>query len=362
MKQVFEFDKNMTALTVDAQNIVWRSAKDPAFGLFGSDALNEKGFYRLTEAERDHIRPVSEGEAWLGEHSAGISVLFETDSPQICVRAKIRSPFNMTNETHIGQCGMDLYVYDERFGEYILHEVTRFPFEADSYEVPLGHFQDGKMRKYIMYLPLYIAMDDLEIGLSEGSAVRPGSYGVKTRIGVYGTSITQGCSASRPGMAYTSIVSRALDEEILNFGFSGNAMMEKEMGEVLGKRKLDLLIVDTEANAGCDDKMQNNAHAFMDAFFAGNPSAPVIIYSRIPMAFDAYDDYRIRLNAFYKKFQRDLAREYAAKGHEVIFADGSKILRGNYPEYFTDGIHPTDLGMVAIAKDYIKQIKKIRSM
>lgn len=63
MKNVFEFDKNMTTLSVDAHDPKWRSAKDPVFGLFGSDTLKEYGFYRLTAAACDHLRPVCDGEA-----------------------------------------------------------------------------------------------------------------------------------------------------------------------------------------------------------------------------------------------------------------------------------------------------------
>ena len=42
----------------------------------------------------------------------------------------------------------------------------------------------------------------------------------------YGTSITQGGCASRPGMVHTNIISRKLDVEVINFGFSGNGRME----------------------------------------------------------------------------------------------------------------------------------------
>lgn len=38
----------------------------------------------------------------------------------------------------------------------------------------------------------------------------------------YGTSIAQGGVASRPGMAFTNIISRNIQYPIYNFGFSGN--------------------------------------------------------------------------------------------------------------------------------------------
>ena len=271
MDTVFDFDENMRMRQVRGTELRWYDAKDARFGLFGSDALSEDGFCRMTQAERAHLLPVNEGEAWLGEHSAGIGLQFETDSAQLFVRVKNRSGFDMTNMTLIGQTGIDLYVYDESLSRYRLHEVARGNFEDSEYEFSLGHFSDRprRKRKYLMYLPLYMSTLRLEIGLDKESEIIPVPFENQERICVYGTSITQGCSASRPGMAYTNILSRRLCCEVLNFGFSGSAFMEKEMGEILGKRKLDLLIVDAEPNAGCDERMKDNAEKFLNAFFDG---------------------------------------------------------------------------------------------
>lgn len=363
MKSVFDFDANLTAAKVDDKPLVWRNAKDgTAFGLYGSAALGENGYCRLTVAERDLIRPLNDGEAWLGEQSAGIQLRFETDSPTLCVRGRNRSKFDMTNMTQVGQCGADLYVYDERVNGYALHEVVRFAFDSDRYELSLGHFQNAerKMRKYLMYLPLYMAAEEFEIGLSEDATVRPYGFSSPLKIAVYGTSVVQGCCASRPGMASSNILSRKLDAEVFNFGFSGCAFMEKEMGEILGGReRYDALIVDVEPNAGIDERMQNNAESFFDAFFARRPDTPVVLFSRILFAMDLYDRYRIDLREYYKKYLRSIAQKYTKKGFKMNFADGSKIFKGNFTEYTVDGLHPTDTGMVALAEAYYKEVNKL---
>ena len=362
MKSVFDFDKNLTANTMEPHDLLWRSAKDPVFGFYGSDAKDEPGFYRLTIAERDYIRPVNDGEAWLGEQSSGIQIRFETNSAQVFVRVKLRSKFDMTNMTQIGQCGLDLYVYDERLNDYGLLEVARYQFDATEYELSLGRFDrhPRKMRKYILNLPLYMAVDDMEIGLDRDAEVKPNPFANATRIGIYGTSIVHGCSASRPWLSPANMLSRRFDEEVLNFGFSGCAMMEKEMGEILGKRKLDLLIVDAEPNAGCDRKMQDNAEPFLNAFFAGNPTAPVVLYSRVLFNLDLFDDFRVEMAEYYRGFLRNLAKKFRKKGYKVLFEDGSKIFKGNYTEYTADGIHPDDIGMRALTDSYERAIKKAR--
>jgi len=358
----FDFDKNLASNEPPQADLIWRQAKDPVFGLYGSDALFESGYCRLTVSEREKLKPVNEGEAWFGEMPSGIQVRFRTNSAHISLRVKLRAPFDMTNMTQIGQCGADLYVYDDGLGEFVLHEVARFPLDGDCYELSLGHFgnEPRRERRYLLYFPLYMSVISFEIGLEKGAAVSPFGFSNEERIGIYGTSITQGCSASRPGMAYSNLLSRRMDAEVLNFGFSGTAFMEREMGEILGARKLSMLVVDTEPNAGVDERLRDNADGFFEAFFAGNPDADVILFSRILFALDRYDGYRARMHKYYNEYLSSLATKYRLEGRKVWFADGSKILRGNYTEWTVDGVHPSDVGMEAIARAYEQKIRRVR--
>lgn len=360
-KTVFDFDANLKNEQREAKALKWLNVKDGCFGLFGSDALGEEGFCRLSKEERDYIRSVNDGEAWLAEQAAGIQVRFETDSAQLFLKGRNRAPFDMTNMTQIGECGADLYVYDEEMAAYVLHDVVRiYPMNSTTYELSLGHFTDRpkKPRRYIVYLALYMAVEELSIGVDEDAAVTPSRFGCDKKIGVYGTSIVQGCCASRPGLAPTNYLSRQLDMQVYNFGFSGAAMMEKALGEVLGNREMDVLIVDAEPNAGIDGKMKENAEGFLNAFFEKKPNVPVVLFSRVLFAMDRYDEYRIKLREYYKGYLCDLAKRYRKKGYKAYFADGSKIFKGNYTEYTADGIHPSDMGMISIAAAYKREVKK----
>lgn len=349
------------AVQKDADGIVWRSAKHPDFGIYGSGALGEEGFCRLTAAERDVIRPVNDGEAWLGEHSAGIQVRFETDSSRIVLRARMRSPFNMTNMTMIGQCGAALLVYDERTGTECLHEVANFPFDAREYELSVGHFEGKKkLRRFRLFFPLYNAVESFEIGLDEDASVRPVGFADGTRYAIYGTSITQGCSASNPATAYSNLLSLRLDAEVLNFGFSGAAFMEPEMAEILSGRKPDWLFVDTEANAGVDGRLMERAEEFLRVFWKNSPETVVVLYSRVLFALDLYDDKRTELHIRYNEFLKKLAARQRRAGKPVYFADGSRIFPGNFTLYTADGVHPSDAGMMLIAQDYERTIARIR--
>ena len=54
--------------------------------------------------------------------------------------------------------------------------------------------------------------------------------------------------ASRPGMAFTHIISRHLGREVLNFGFSGNCLMEHGVAQWLAQIDAAMFIIDCSWN------------------------------------------------------------------------------------------------------------------
>jgi len=115
------------------------------------------------------------------------------------------------------------------------------------------------------------------------------------------------------------------------------------------------LIIDCEANAGIDERMEKNLPEFLDKYRELQPKIPVVLVSRVLFAMDFYDSRRIKLRKYYKKFLIELTKKY----ENTFFLDGSKILKNNFTEYTVDGIHPTDGGNMLIAQAYLKIINKI---
>lgn len=77
-------------------------------------------------------------------------------------------------------------------------------------------------REYALYLPLYNGVETVEIGVSDDAIIEtspPRTRDIKPVV-VYGSSITQGACASRPGMVYSSIIGRHLDISIINLGLN----------------------------------------------------------------------------------------------------------------------------------------------
>ncbi len=345
-----------------AEDAEYISAKDDRIVCGGSVALGEDGFFRMTKAEREHIKKVNEAEAYFSSHTAGIQARFITDSPVIFVRAENTEKFAMTNMTQIGQGGCALYVYDEERGKYVFHDAAKPAFDGESYTAEIGHFFafPRKERKFILYFPMYDGVKSMEIGIAKGSAIKPNPFTDHFRLTVYGTSITHGCCAAHPGTAYTNLLSRGMDAEVFNLGFSGTAFTEKEMGEILARRDTDMLIVDSEPNAGVDRRLYDNLPKFLDAFFEGNPDVPVILASSIKFAHILFDEYRRELAAFYRKFLKRTAKNYSARGRKVFYLDCSEAFGDDFTEFTVDGVHPTDRGMFGIYAAMKTKIDTIR--
>jgi lysophospholipase L1-like esterase len=336
------------------------SIKDKRFNVFGSTALNEEGYNRFNLSERELIQPISQDVCYLSTMPAGINVKFKTTSPNIYARVRLNEKANMPHMPATGQCGVDLYFYSEELKDFALHNVATFDTTKDQYELRIGSFETSEERRFIINLPLYMGVKEVEIGVDDEYEINGDTFNNDGRIVVYGTSITQGGCVSRPGMLYTNLLSRWLDCEFLNYGFSGAAMGEKEVASIIGTRnKQKLFIIDIEANAGIDERMEQRLPAFIDEYHRLQPNVPIIIVSRIMFAMDLYDEKRNKLRTYYRKYLRDLVKSYQKQGMRVTFLDGNKFFKGNYTEYTVDGIHPTDLGSFAIAKAYYKEIIKV---
>lgn len=364
MKSIFDVDKNMLLKdSIDDDLVYYNPIENrDIFNIYGMN--NERSeFTRFSQEEREYIKPVNESVEWLSKHTAGINIKFRTDSMKLVLDVKLPAVHDMSHMAATGQCGFDLYVYEDSIKDYVLHNTSTYNITLDHYRSNMLEVETKKTREYILNFPLYMGVENLYIGLEKGSIIEKSYYNNDGRVVLYGTSIAQGGCASRPGMCYTNILSRWLDIEFLNYGFSGSAFLEKEIAYIL--RKIDnqkLFIIDTEANAGCDERMEKNLERFIDIYRETQKNVPIILVSRCHFAMDYYSDRRVKMMEDAKEFLKRVVRKYKKLGVNIRFLDGSKFFKGyknNFTEFTVDGVHPTDLGMYHMALSHYKLIKKM---
>ncbi len=286
------------------------------------------------------------GAVWnLSQHSAGEVVRFRTDATEIKVRYNLYSGgLAMAHMPATGVSGLDLYAFDDVSKRWLWVSCTK-PSKKEATETWISGME-AKERDYLVYLPLYNGVDALSIGVPEGAkftALSPRTD--KKPIVYYGTSIAHGGCASRPGMAYTAILSRRIDYPIVNLGFSGSARMEPAIAELMAEVDAEVYVVDALPNM-TPELVAERALPFLKILREKRPNTPILLVED-----------RCMSNTWIRPERQDFHRRNQAELKKVfdelkpndpnLYYLGHENLLGENLDFdgTVDASHPNDLGM-----------------
>ncbi|MBN1475430.1 SGNH/GDSL hydrolase family protein [Candidatus Sumerlaeota bacterium] len=325
--------------------IVWTDALDIGLENQGwTDTANPYDRYPA-RAEGVVREPVWE----LAHHSAGLAVRFVTDSPSIHARWTLRNEnLAMFHMPATGVSGLDLYARDGDIWRYV--GIAR-PRHSPTNEVTLIEDIPSGPHEYLMYLPLYNGVRGLEIGIAEGARIAPAPPRPESHtqpLCFYGTSITQGGCASRPGMAYAAILGRRLGREAINLGFSGNGKMEPEVADLLAELDPAVYVLNALPNMEVE-MVDERVVPFVHTLRATHPDTPIVlienfIYQGAWFEAELAEEIREKNEALHRAFDA-----LVAEGVTGIHLVESANLLGHDGEPAVDGVHLTDLGFFRMA-------------
>ena len=329
-----------------------------SFPIYGKAIENTSATYERLPASLEGVirQPVWD----LAHHSAGISVRFRSDSPSIRLRWVSFGLHTMNHMTDTGTRGLDLYTQDPVDGHWRFARSAR-PVKDTLNDQKVISNMEPRMREYIVYLSLYEGVKKLEIGVEEGSVIEGPAIDSPRKgspIVMYGTSILQGGCANRPGMAFTNIISRELDREVVNLGFSGNARLDYEIAELMASvDNPSLFVLDNVPNCEAsliDEREERffriirDAHPDVPVVFIENPNYPHTVFDKTAAADVAARN--ASMKAVYEKLKKAGEKKiYYIKGDKMLGIDG---------EATVDGVHFTDLGMVRYTEYVLPTLKK----
>jgi hypothetical protein len=309
-------------------------------------------FDRLPAVAEGNVTPAVWG---LSRDSAGMMVRFKTDSKIIWAHYVLRSDrLAMPHMAATGASGLDFYARDEH-GTLRWVNVTK-PDKKEVRQMVVNDLAPGS-HEFVAYLPLYNGVESLEIGVSAGAQFE----GLKPReakpIVFYGTSITHGACASRPGMVHTAILGRHLDRPVINLGFSGNGRMDAAVGDLLTKVDAAVYVIDCLPNMSPADVRQKCV-PLVKQLRAAHPEAPIVLVEdrRFTNTWIRPDRQKFHTenHAALKESFDALQKEGVAK---LYYIPGDNLL-GDDGDGATDGSHPNDLGFVrqaAVFEPVLKQ-------
>ncbi len=324
--------------------LMWHDVTD--WGVEGrilSDQERDRWFDRFPRSADGRVT----SNVWnLSRDSAGMMVRFRTDATAIHVNYELRkSNLAMPHMPATGVSGVDLYARDVdgvwKWVQVVKPAAVKVKAEIISGMAP-------GTREFAAYLPLYNGVESLSIGVPKGSSFT-GLEPRRKPIVFYGTSITHGACASRPGMVHTAILGRWLDRPVVNLGFSGNGKMDSAVGEYLVQIDAAAFVIDCLPNMGADE-VTAKCIPLVKQLRQAKPTTPIVLVEDrrntndwiLPSRREHHTRNHAALQAAFEQLQKEGVPNlhYIAGDH----------LYGDDTEGATDASHASDLGFMRQAK------------
>ena len=322
----------------------------------GDNSETERYFDRLPKRAQGVVRDA----VWnLSRHSAGreMSARFRTDADEIWVNYEVTSEqLAMPHMPATGVSGIDLYATDDS-GAWRWLSVSKPTNKKTNAKLIDGI--TAKPRDFAAYLPLYNGTESLKFGVPEGAMFEPIEPRKEKSILFYGTSITHGACASRPGMPHPAILGRRLNKPVINLGFSGNGKMENEVGQFLCELDPAVYVIDCLPNMNGAEVAQR-AEPLIRQIRRAHSDTPILLV----------EDRTYAANTPFiktKQIRHQQSRGELRKAYDNLIADGFKqlgylegdTLLGDDRDDTTDGSHPNDLGFYRQANAMEPALRKL---
>ncbi len=302
----------------------------------------ERRFCRLPV---DALPDMSEAVRMLAWCTSGGKARFRTNSSTIAIRVELAEVVDMPHMPRSGNSGVDVYSGAGREKRFI--NAARPPLNEREYETLLVDGPGSGMREWTLNLPIYNGVRRLVVGLDPGAEIGPPTpFSLEKPLLFYGSSITHGGCASRPGNTYPHILARWLDANLVNLGFSGSARGEPAVARLIGTVDMSVFVMDYDHNAPTAEHLEQTHEPFFRIVRNSRPDLPIVIVSSPS----------INANPSRWKGRREIIRgtyENALKrgDEKVWFVDGETLFGSTDRDACTvDGVHPNDLGFLRMAK------------
>ncbi len=334
-------DPALAAGKAAAGNLDWHDVT--TWGVEGrawTDQERLRWFDRFPAAAKQTVT----GNVWnLSRDSAGMMARFKTDASAIHVHYKLTTErLAMPHMPATGVSGVDLYARAAD-GKWRWVQVSRPATQEVKAELIRG-LAPG-FREYAAYLPLRNGVESLAIGVPHGAKFEGLAPRAAKPIVFYGTSITHGASASRPGMVHTAILGRRFDRPVINLGFAGNGRMHPAVGDFLTQIDAAVYVIDCLPNMQ-PEHVTERAIPLVRQLRAVRPDTPIVLvedrrYTNewiTPAKKKFHDDNHAALRAAFEALQK--------QGVQHLHYIAGDALYGTDTEGATDASHASDLGFM----------------
>ena len=331
-------------------DLVFRDAHDSVFDLYQCCSAQGEPFRRVPAEIADNT---NEGVKFLALHTSGIRLRLKTNSRHIAMKVKTDGVRLMNHMPLSGSSGFDFFTYDKGVQTF---KFFLAPACVCTEFCGVHDFENNDVRDFVINFPLYNDIASVEIGLDADAEIfAPSKYRPIAPVLYYGSSITQGGCASRPGNAYQSMISRRFDLDFINMGFSGSARAEDIMVEYLTTFEPSVFVCDYDHNAPTHEHLENTHFKLYEKYRSVHPKTPIILVTKpdVDLWPEDGNGRRAIIRATYEK-------ALALGDENVYFVNGGDFFNGEDRfSCMVDGCHPNDLGFRCMARGIGDAIGKV---
>lgn len=344
----------VSGINTHSQTVFYDASEFPLLGKITQET--ETRYERLPAYLKDSVsRPA----IWtLGKNTSGLYVRFSSNSTSVSARWKVLGNVSMNHFTDTGIKGLDLYAWESNKWQFVN---TARPTDTLSQQTIIANMTPNE-REYMLFLPLYDGVTGLFIGVDSAATItapRTNYPLTEQPIVVYGTSITQGGCASRPGMSYTNILTRWMNREFVNLGFSGNGRLDYEIAEIMAKRKdAAMFVLDFIPNV-TEVQVKERTKHFVSIIRKENPKTPILFIESVIFTHSVFDTATAKILADKNSALRAEFDALKNAGDTNIYYLESDDLLEHDGEATVDRVHLTDLGFMRFAEVLQKKISAV---
>ena len=314
------------------KKLVWHNVTEAPFTVYGGD----RNFHRMPPEVSEKV---SEGVHTLNLTApAGIRVRFATDSDSIAVRCRVKGSKTVGFDLYELICGEEIFSKGFRSDLFM----TDGDFEARRVQ-----YFEKRVRYLTLNFPYFGQFDYVEVGLDEDAELLPGKpYINEAPVVFYGSSITMGAWASRPGNTYEALISQKYNLNYINLGFAGRAKGEPQMAEYIASLPMTAFVLDYDHNAKDYMELGETHEPFYRIVREKNPELPIFMLTR-PDCFDYPISVEKRRAVIHSTYEKAVSEG----DKNVYFLDGATFFSGtNYHNCTRDGTHPNDIGFLRMSE------------
>lgn len=363
IRKIEEVDANFRPDEISAEDVIYYDCT--------SDIFEINGLYKPYETEKFMRLPeyfskeadVNDGVRLLMYHTAGGRVRFATDSPYIAIFADVECTYFSSQTNRCYHYGFDMYVANSDNPTKSTYKKTFVAppdlTEENSKYSGFYDFENNDLKEVTINFPGYSPVRKLLIGLKANAKIEKAhKYTTEKPIVFYGSSVTQGGCASRPGSVYTALLSNWLDADYINLGFSGSDRGEKDLAEYIKTIDMSAFVYAYGYNAPSHEHYEATHYPFYEIVRKAQPDLPIIFmslpshsYIKAPSQYEYHVDRRVTAMKSYLK-------AYDQGDKNIYFVDGFSILgSAEIEECSVDGNHPNDYGFYLMAKELYPVLK-----